>query len=82
MRRRPSSRPRWATPQRTIQALVQRLGVWAEAQTQVRLKEATAEKAPQRAATELAVLMLDGFQARFRARDWASSTAKSFFTLG
>ena len=60
----------YAVEDSTIQALVQRLGARAEAQTQVRLKETPAEKAPQRAATELAVLMLDGFQARLRGPGW------------
>ena len=54
----------------TIAALVQRLGARAEAQTQARLKETPAEKEPQRAATPLAVLMLDGFQVRFRGPGW------------
>jgi hypothetical protein len=54
----------------TIQALVQRLGARAEAQTVERLKQPPVEKEPQRAATPLAVLMLDGFQVRFRGPGW------------
>lgn len=54
----------------TIRALVQRLGAKAEAQVQARLKEPPAEKEPERAATALAVLMLDGFQVRFRGPGW------------
>ena len=54
----------------TIQALVQRVGARAERQTVARLKETPAEKEPQRAATPLAVLMLDGFQVRFRGPGW------------
>lgn len=65
-----SAKVGYAVEDSTIQALVQRLGGRAETQTKVRLKETPAEKAPQRAATELAVLMLDGFQARFRGPGW------------
>jgi hypothetical protein len=54
----------------TICALVQRLGARAEAQTQKRLQEAPLEKTPIRASTELAVLMLDGFQVRQRGPGW------------
>lgn len=54
----------------TIRALVQRLGARAEAQTQARLKETPLEKTSARTATELAVLMLDGFQVRQRGPGW------------
>src|ERR1019366_2974913 len=54
----------------TIRALVQRLGAKAEAQTQIRLGTAPVEKQPQRGATPLAVLLLDGFQVRFRGPGW------------
>jgi hypothetical protein len=54
----------------TIRALVQRLGAKAEAQTQARLQQAPPEKYPARTATPLAVLMLDGFQVRFRGPGW------------
>jgi hypothetical protein len=54
----------------TIRALVQRLGARAEAQTTERLKKVPAEKAPQRAATKLAVLMLDAYLVRFRGLGW------------
>jgi hypothetical protein len=54
----------------TIQALVQRLGARAEKQTQRRLTQVPAEKSPERGATELAVLMLDGFQVRHRGPGW------------
>jgi hypothetical protein len=61
----------------TIRALVQRLGAKAEAQTQARLGTAPVEKQPQRAATPLAVLLLDGFQVRFRGPGWGKrKTAK------
>lgn len=54
----------------TIHALVQRLGSKAEAQTQARLEQTPGEKSPARAPTPLAVLMLDGFQVRFRGPGW------------
>jgi len=54
----------------TICALVQRLGAKAEAQTQARLKTPPPEKHPERPASALAVLMLDGFQVRFRGPGW------------
>jgi hypothetical protein len=54
----------------TIQVLVQRLGAKAEAQTQARLETPPVEKAPARAPTPLAVLMVDGFQVRFRGPGW------------
>jgi hypothetical protein len=54
----------------TICALVQRLGAKAEAQTQARLKTLPPEKHPERPASALAVLMLDGFQVRFRGPGW------------
>jgi hypothetical protein len=54
----------------TIQVLVQRLGAKAEAQTQERLQKAPAEKSPECAPTPLAVLMVDGFQVRFRGPGW------------
>ena len=61
----------------TIRALVQRLGAKAEAQTQDRLGTAPVEKQPQRGATPLAVLLLDGFQVRFRGPGWGKhKTAK------
>jgi hypothetical protein len=54
----------------TLHALTQKLGQRAEAQTQARLKTAAVELAPQRAASELAVFMLDGWQARHRGPGW------------
>ena len=53
-----------------VHALVQRVGSRAEAQTQERLKQAPQESQPQRAASELALLMLDGWFARFRGPGW------------
>jgi hypothetical protein len=54
----------------TIQALVQRLGAQAEVQTRERLKQGPTEKAPQRPATKLAILMLDAYLVRFRGPGW------------
>ena len=54
----------------TIRALVQRLGAKAEVQIQARLKTTPSEKQAERPATPLAVLMLDGFQVRFRGPGW------------
>jgi hypothetical protein len=54
----------------TIQVLVQRLGAKAEAQTQERLEQIPVESSPARAPTPLAVLMVDGFQVRFRGPGW------------
>jgi len=54
----------------TIRALVQRLGAKAEAQTQARLETPPVETPPARAPTALAVLMVDGFQVRFRGPGW------------
>jgi len=53
-----------------IHALVQRVGGQAEAQGQERLQHVPAEREPQRAASELALLMLDGWFARFRGPGW------------
>jgi len=54
----------------TIRALVQRLGAKAEVQVRTRLQQTPPEKEPARAPTPLAVLMLDGFQVRFRGPGW------------
>jgi hypothetical protein len=60
----------------TIQALVGRLGAKAEAQTQARLKTLPLEKQPTRAPTPLAVLMVDGFQVRFRGPGWGKQQTR------
>ncbi len=59
-----------------IHALVQRLGSKAEAQTQERIKEVPQESQPQRKASELALLMMDGWFARFRGPGWGKRTTK------
>ena len=53
-----------------IHALVQRVGSKAEAQTQERLQQVPRESQPQRRDSELAVLMMDGWQVRFRGPGW------------
>lgn len=60
----------------TIWSLVQRLGQRAEAQIQTRLKETPVEKSPERGPSQLAVLMLDGFQVRFRGPGWGQKKTK------
>lgn len=63
---------KWGSPvsDSTVHRLTQRLGAQAEAQTQARLQEAPQEAEPQRAPSELGVLMLDGWLARFRGEAW------------
>jgi hypothetical protein len=60
----------------TVHALVQRLGAKAEEQTRARMKETPAERAPQRRATQLGVLLLDGFQVRFRGPGWGKKKTR------
>jgi len=59
-----------------IHALVQRLGRKAEGQTQERLQQPPQERQPQRGPTELAVLMMDGWQVRFRGPGWGKKNTK------
>jgi hypothetical protein len=54
----------------TIWALVQRLGQRAERQIQDRVEQTAPEKVPKRAASQLAVLLLDAYQVRFRGPGW------------
>lgn len=54
----------------TLQALVQRLGARAEAQIQERVKVPPPEQEPERAASPLAVMLMDGWMARFRGAGW------------
>jgi len=56
-----------------IPALVPRVGGQAEAQTQERLQQPPQERPPQRRASELAVLMVDGGFARFRGPGWGKT---------
>lgn len=54
----------------TLHVLVQRMGSLAEAQIQARLPEPPPERQPQRPASDLAVLMVDGWQVRQRGPGW------------
>jgi len=63
---------KWGSPidDSTVHALVQRLGARAEAQTQQRLQTLPVEQKPQRLATPLAVLLVDGWLVRYRGPGW------------
>jgi hypothetical protein len=65
-----------AVDQSVIHQLVQRLGQKAEEQIQARLAEIPQEREPQRAAAELAILMADGWMARFRGPGWGRKKTK------
>lgn len=65
-----------AVDQSVIHQLVQRLGQKAEEQMQARLAEIPQEREPQRAAAELAILMADGWMARFRGPGWGRKKTK------
>jgi hypothetical protein len=60
----------------TLHLLIQRLGERAEQQSQERLKKVTIELSSQRAASELAVFMLDGCQLRYRGPGWGKKKTK------
>jgi len=60
----------------TVRALVQRLGARAQEQTQRRLKSVPQEIQAQRPASRLGVIMIDGFQVRYRGPDWGKRKAK------
>ena len=60
----------------TVHALVQRLGQKAEAQTQARLEHWPAEAQAQRAASALAVVMLDGWLVRQRGPGWGKKRTR------
>jgi hypothetical protein len=69
---------KWGCPtdDATLHALTQRLGQRAEAQTQQRLTQPPAEREPQRAASDLAVLQVDGWQVRQRGPGWGRKKTK------
>lgn len=69
---------KWGCPvdDSTLHVLAQRLGVRAEAQTQARLQTVSREATPQRAASELAVFMMDGWQGRYRGPGFGKKTSK------
>lgn len=54
----------------TLHALVQRVGARAEGQAQERYEAPAQERLPQRAPSELGVLMADGCQLRYRGAGW------------
>lgn len=54
----------------TLHALVQRVGARAEEQIQQRLEHVPPELEPQRQPSQLAVLLMDGWMARFRGPGW------------
>ena len=63
---------KWGGPMddSVLHALVQRVGGQAEAQVQARLKTPPPERQPQRSASPLAVMMVDGWQVRQRGAGW------------
>jgi len=69
---------KWGSPvaASTIHQLVQRLGQQAEEKTVQRLTEVPQEKQPLRAAAALAVIMSDGWMARFRGAGWGCEKTK------
>jgi hypothetical protein len=56
----------------TLYALAQRVGARAEAQTQARLATLPPELEPRRKPSELGVLLMDGWLARFRGPGWGA----------
>jgi hypothetical protein len=69
---------KWGCPvdDAVIHALVQRVGAQAEAQTQERLKQLPQEQQPGRRASEVALLMVDGWFARFRGAGWGKKKTR------
>ncbi|HTC77453.1 MAG TPA: hypothetical protein VK657_02505 [Terriglobales bacterium] len=63
---------KWGSPidDSTLHALAQRVGGRAERQTEVRVQGVPKESLPQKAPSELAVLMIDGWLARHRGEGW------------
>ena len=68
----------WGTPvdDAVIHQLVQRLGRRAEEQVQQRLKFPPVQKEPQKAPAELAIVMNDGWMARFRGPGWGKKRTR------
>jgi hypothetical protein len=60
----------------TLHKLVQRLGAVAEKQMQERLVQAPPEAQPQRSASSLGVLLVDGWMVRQRGPGWAKKRSK------
>jgi hypothetical protein len=68
----------WGRPidDSTLHALVQRLGARAQAQAQTRYETLPQERRPQRAPTDLAVVLVDGCQVRERGPGWGKKQTK------
>jgi hypothetical protein len=60
----------------TLHALAQRVGQRAQEQTEQRLEQPPAERQPERPASRLAVLMVDGWMARFRGHGWGKKRTR------
>jgi Uncharacterised protein family (UPF0236) len=60
----------------TVHKLVQRMGALAEEQTQQRLDSAPPQRYPQRRASALALLMVDGWMVRQRGPGWGKKHSK------
>jgi hypothetical protein len=60
----------------TLHALAQQLGARAEQQTQRRREQPVVELTPPRAASEVGVLMLDGWQVRQRGPGWGKKKTR------
>ena len=56
----------------TLHVLVQRVGQKAEKQMEQRIKSVPVERRPQRRASELGVLLVDGWQVRHRGPGWGA----------
>jgi hypothetical protein len=69
---------KWGSPvdDSVIHGVVQRVGSKAGKQIQERLRQAPQESQPQRAASELAVAMMDGWHVRFRGPGWGKKKTK------
>ncbi len=69
---------KWGQPvdDSTLHRLVQQVGERAEEQTECRLAHPPAERQPQNPASRLAVLMVDGWMARFRGEGWGKKRTK------
>ena len=69
---------KWGCPidPSVIHAVVQRCGKKAEEQMRQRMKGLPAEREPRRAATELGVVMMDGWYGRFRGEGWGKKKTK------
>lgn len=69
---------KWGVPAdaSSVHALVQRLGARAVAQTAQRLRQAPREREPQRVASRLGILELDGWLVRHRGPGWGRKRSK------